>query len=177
METKTSQVSQILFSIKLGLTSLILLLLETVLVHPAYSQTAESSQTSNIGDSSTSNQIMQSNPQIPITSSNFNTLRFPNIFPLDSLTNAFVNTENDLKFNLSAAVNTLDASNVTVYLGPIYQPGRTDDHNARMDRLRKETELLEVNKKVMEANLALLQKQIQEATIRLQNLQRSPVTP
>lgn len=70
-------------------------------------------------------------------------------------------------------MNTLDASNVTIYLGIIYQPGRTQDHKARMTRLRKETELLEVHKKTMEANLTLLQKQIEEATIRLQRLQQS----
>jgi hypothetical protein len=44
----------------------------------------------------------------------------------------------------------------------------------RMNRLRKETEVLEVQKKTMEANLSLLQKQIEEANLRLQKLQRSP---
>jgi hypothetical protein len=43
-----------------------------------------------------------------------------------------------------------------------------------MSRLRKETELLEVQKKNMEANLTLLQKQIEEANLRLQKIQRSP---
>lgn len=138
---------------------------------PSYSQTATSNQTTNIGNDSTFNQILQSNPQIPINNTNIN--NFPSIFPLNNLPNAFVNTENDFGLNLSAGVNTLDAANVTIYLGIIYQPGRTQDHNLRMARLRKETELLEVQKKTMEANLTLLQKQIDEATIRLQRLQQT----
>ena len=84
-----------------------------------------------------------------------------------------MNTENDFGFNLSAGINTLDASKVTVYLGIIFQPGRTEDHNLRMSRLRKETEVLETQKKIMEGNLTLLQKQIQEASIRLERLQKS----
>ncbi|BAZ42653.1 hypothetical protein NIES4101_86220 [Calothrix sp. NIES-4101] len=141
---------------------------------PAYSQTANSNQSTTVGENSTFNQIMQSNPQIPVNNTNNNSTNInnPNIYPLNYLPNAYVNTENDFGFNLSAGINTLDAANITVYLGIIYQPGRTEDHNLRMARLRKETELLETQKKTMEANLNLIQKQIDEATIRLQNLQQ-----
>jgi hypothetical protein len=125
-----------------------------------------------VGSNSSFNQVLQSNPQVPVSSNT--SVNVPNIYPLQNLPNAFVNTENDFGMNLSVGVNTLDASNVTVYLGFIYQPGRSDDHRARMSRLRKETELLEVQKKNMEANLTLLQKQIEEANLRLQKIQRSP---
>lgn len=137
-------------------------------------QTATSNQTSTVGNNSSFNQVLQSNPQVPVNSVNTSTIRVPNVYPLQNLPNAFVNTENDFGMNLSVGVNTLDASNVTVYLGFIYQPGRSADHQVRMARLRKETEVLEVQKKNMEANLTLLQKQIEEANLRLQKLQRSP---
>ncbi|MBW4444789.1 MAG: hypothetical protein KME10_27070 [Plectolyngbya sp. WJT66-NPBG17] len=137
-------------------------------------QTATSNQTSSVGSNSTFNQVLQSNPQVPVNSVNNTTIQVPNIYPLQNLPNAFVNTENDFGINLTVGTNTLDASNVTVYLGLIYQPGRSADHQARMSRLRKETEVLEVQKRSMEANLTLLQKQIEEANLRLQKLQRSP---
>ncbi|MGB3653252.1 MAG: hypothetical protein WBA41_18805 [Rivularia sp. (in: cyanobacteria)] len=54
-------------------------------------------------------------------------------------------------------MNTLDASNMTVYLGIIFQPGRTEDRILRMSGLRKETEIFETKKKIMEVNLTLLQ--------------------
>lgn len=135
-------------------------------------QTATSNQNSTIGNNSPFNQVLQNNPQVPVNSINTTTIRVPNIYPLQTLPNAYVNTENDFGMNVSVGVNTLDASNVTVYLGLIYQPGRSADHQARMARLRKETEVLEVQKKNMETNLTLLQKQIEEANLRLQKLQR-----
>jgi hypothetical protein len=153
---------------------LVALILSDASSYPAYSQTANSNQSTSVGENSTFNQVMQSNPQIPINTTNNNSTNInnPNIYPLNYLPNAYVNTENDFGFNLSAGVNTLDAANMTVYLGIIYQPGRTEDHNLRMSRLRKETELLESQKRTMEANLNLIQKQIDEATMRLQNLQQ-----
>ncbi|BAS56747.1 MULTISPECIES: hypothetical protein [Leptolyngbya] len=137
-------------------------------------QTATSNQNSTVGANSNFNQVLQNNPQVPINSVNTTNIRVPNIYPLQNLPNAYVNTENDFGMNLSVGVNTLDASNVTVYLGLIYQPGRSADHQARMARLRKETEVLEVQKKNMESNLTLLQKQIEEANLRLQKLQKTP---
>ncbi|WP_341529096.1 hypothetical protein WKK05_07210 [Nostoc sp. UHCC 0302] len=148
----------------------VICILEILAIAPAYPQSATSNQTSNVGNDASFNQILQSSPQVPVN--NNNTINYPNIFPLNNVPNAFVNTENDFGFNLSAGVNTLDTANLTIYVGIIYQPGRTEDHNIRMTRLRKETELLETQKKTMEANLTLLQKQIDEATIRLQRLQQ-----
>lgn len=152
--------------------------LQTLNIQPGYSQTATSNQTSNVGNDASFNQILQSNPQLPVnnTNNNSNNFNYPNIYPLNNVPNAYVNTENDFGFNLSAGMNTLDASNVTVYLGIIFQPGRTQDHKLRMTRLRKETEILETQKKIMEGNLTLLQKQIEEASIRLERLKKSSNT-
>jgi hypothetical protein len=101
----------------------------------------------------------------------------PNIYPLNNPINTPVNTENDFGFNMSAGVNTLDSNNVTVFLGVVYHPGRSEDHKARMNRLRKETEYLETQKQatsaqlqVNSAQLELIQKQIAEAELRLQKL-------
>jgi hypothetical protein len=140
-------------------------------ISPVQAQTASSNQTSAIGSNSAFNQIVQSNPQVPVnnSTSNSTSVSIP-IQPLQ-IPNAYVNSENDFGMNLSVGINTAEASNVTVSFGVIYQPGRSEDHRARMARLRKETEILEVNRKTSEANLALLQTQIQEATLRLQKLQ------
>lgn len=121
---------------------LIVVGLQVLNIQPGYSQTATSNQTSNVGNDASFNQILQSNPQLPVTNTNNNSNNFnyPNIYPLNYVPNAHVNTENDFGFNLSAGVNTLDASNVTVYLGFIFQPGRTEDHKLRMSRLRKKNE-------------------------------------
>ncbi|MFN5874346.1 MAG: hypothetical protein ACK44G_17770 [Aphanizomenon sp.] len=81
-----------------------------------------------------------------------------------------MNTENDFGFNVSAGVNTLDSNNVTVYLGVIFQPGRTDSHKIRMQKIVRETELLETQKKIAEGQLLLVQKQISEAELKLQKL-------
>jgi hypothetical protein len=149
---------------------------------PSTAQTATSNQTGSITNSLNS-PIFQSNPQnqnsIPINNqnslpvNNFNTtstdVNVPNIYPLQNLPNAYVNTENDFGMNLSAGVNTLDSSNVTVYLGLIFQPGRTASHKARMKRLQKETELLE-------ANLSYLQTQIETAKFQLEQL-KNPASP
>ncbi len=157
---------------------LTILSLQALNIQPGYSQTATSNQTSNVGNDASFNQILQSNPQLPVnnTNNNSNNFNYPNIYPLNYVPNAHVNTENDFGFNLSAGVNTLDASNVTIYLGVIFQPGRSEDHKLRMARLRKETEVLETQKKIMESNLTLLQKQIEEATIRLEHLKKSSNT-
>lgn len=156
--------------------SLVVFTLQVLSIQPGYSQTSTSNQTSNVGNDASFNQILQSNPQLPVnnTNNNSNNFNYPNIYPLNNVPNAYINTENDFGFNLSAGVNTLDASNITVYLGIIFQPGRTEDHKLRMVRLRKETEVLETQKKIMEGNLTLLQKQIEEASIRLERLRQSP---
>lgn len=129
---------------------------------------AQVDQTSNndsaIGNNSNQNNVNQN--------ANQNITTYPDrlIRPLDGNFYTPVNTENDFGFNFSAGVNTLDASNVTLYLGVIFQPGRTADHNARLNRLRKETEILEVQKKTLEARLLLLQKQVKDAGLQLEKL-------
>ncbi len=116
------------------------------------------------------NNIFQTPNQNNAQNSNINELEIPNIYPLDNPIYTPPNPENDFGFNMSVGVNTLDASNVTVYFGLIFQPGRTNSHNLRMQRLQKETELLDTQKQIAEAELQLLRQQITEAEIKLQNL-------
>jgi hypothetical protein len=123
-----------------------------------------------IGNNSEFNTVVQT----PNQNNAQNQVNFSNILPLNNPIYTPVNTENDLGLNFSLAVNTLDSSNVTLFLGLIYQPGRTEDHKARMRRLRAETAVLESQKQISQAQLQLLQKQIAEAEYRLQNLKRSP---
>jgi hypothetical protein len=130
-----------------------------------------SNQTSNIGNASSSNVVQQSNPQ------NNQSVNFPNVYPLNPVIQNPVNTENDLGVNFGAGVNTLDSRNVTIYLGITYQPGRTDDHNARMARLKTETQLLEIEKQSAQAKLDLLKKQVAEQELRLQKLQKGENLP
>ncbi|PSB02027.1 hypothetical protein C7B64_15375 [Merismopedia glauca CCAP 1448/3] len=135
-------------------------------------QTANPNST--IGNNSEFNTVIQT----PNQNNAQNQVNFSNILPLNNPIYTPVNTENDLGLNLSVAVNTLDSANVTLFLGLIYQPGRTDDHKARMARLRAETAVLESQKELGQAQLQLLQKQIAEAEYRLQKLQQSsPETP
>lgn len=155
-------------------TSLALLISESLLISPSYSQSAQQNgnPTSNIGNASDNNLVIQTPNQN--NAQNRNEVNIPNIYPLINPLQTPVNTENDFGLNMSVGVNTLDASNVTVYLGFTYQPGRTNDHKNRMNRLQKEAELIESQTQVSQAQLQLLQKQIAEAEIRLQQLQRSP---
>jgi hypothetical protein len=136
---------------------------------------AQVDQTSNndsaIGNNSNQNNVNQN--------ANQNITTYPDrlIRPLDGNFYTPVNTENDFGFNFSAGVNTLDSSNVTLYLGVIFQPGRTADHQARMNRLRKETEILEVQKQTLEARLLLLQKQVKDAGLQLEKLSAPAAMP
>jgi hypothetical protein len=84
-----------------------------------------------------------------------------------------VNTENDFGLNLGGALNTYDGRNMTLYFGLTYQPGRTDDHNARMAKLKSETQLLESQKQNSQTQLELLKKQVAEQELRLQRMQSS----
>jgi hypothetical protein len=138
---------------------------------------AQVDQTSNndsvVGNNSNQNNVNQNANQ------NQNIINNPDrlIRPLDGNFYTPVNTENDFGFNFSAGVNTLDTSNVTLYLGVIFQPGRTADHNARMNRLLKETEILEVQKKTLEARLLMLQKQVKDAGLQLEKLSEPSAAP
>ena len=62
---------------------------------------------------------------------------------------------------------------MTLYLGITYQPGRTDDHNARMAKLRSETQLLESQKQSTQTQLELLKQQVAEQEIRLKRIKPS----
>jgi hypothetical protein len=141
---------------------------------PAMAQTTNNTQPTTVGDNSNNNLI----DNRPVQNANSNTgnsnnISLPNIYPLNNSILTPVNTENDFGFNASVGMNTLDSSNVTVYVGLIFQPGRTDDHNQRMARLRKETEVLEANKKLAQTQLTLLETQIAETKFRLQQAQQA----
>ena len=157
-----------------GLTSCFFCFTETYLLNFVVAQTATQTNTPNstIGANSDANVVNQISPQQ--NAQNRNEINFPNIYPLNTPIHTPVNTENDFGLNLSAAVNTLDSNNVTVFLGLIYQPGRTDSHIARMAKLRSETEVLDTQKQISQAQLQLLQKQIAEAELRLQRMQQNP---
>jgi hypothetical protein len=130
---------------------------------PVAAQT--SNQTSTVGNDSSGNTVQQSNPQ------NNQVITFPNIYPLNPSIQNPVNTENDFGLNFGAALNTLDSRNVTLYVGFVYQPGRTNDHNMRMARMRSETQLIESQKAISQAQLDLLRKQIVEQELKLKKLQ------
>ena len=143
-----------------------LLISELIVNRPAFSQSAPQSTNSNSQITGEYNNVFQT----PNQNSNLNVFNFPNIYPLNHSIDTPVNTENDFGFNVSAGVNTLDSNNVTVYLGLIFQPGRTDSHKIRMQKIVRETELLETQKKIAEGQLLLVQKQISEAELKLQKL-------
>jgi hypothetical protein len=144
---------------------------------PAMAQTTNNTQPTTVGDNSNNNFI----DNRPVQNANANTgnsnfINIPSIYPLPNSINTPVNTENDFGFNASVGMNTLDSSNVTVYVGIIFQPGRTDDHNQRMARLRKETEVLEMNKRLAQTQLSLLEQQIEESKFRLQQNRQAAAT-
>lgn len=126
------------------------------------------------GGSASGNAINQGNAQNSI--SNNQQVNYPGI-PLNPVIQNPVNTENDFGLNLGAGVNTLDSRNVTVYLGITYQPGRTDDHNARMAKLKSETQLLESQRNATQTQLQLLKQQVAEQEIRLQRLRTGEQLP
>ncbi len=147
-------------------------------VTPVTAQTTNNTQPTTVGDNSSNNLIDNrpvQNANSNTGNSNANNINIPNIYPLQNSLVAPVNTENDFGLSASVGLNTLDSSNVTVYLGFVYQPGRTDDHNHRMARLRKETEVLETNKKLAQTQLSLLEQQIAETKFRLQQAQQAAI--
>ena len=135
----------------------------------AHAQTANLNST--VGSNSTGNNVIQTSPQ------NTQQVNFPNI-PLSPVIQNPINTENDFGLNLGGAVNTLDGRNMTLYLGITYQPGRTDDHNVRMAKLKSETQLLESQKQTTQTQLQLLKQQVTEQEIRLRRIQsREQIAP
>ncbi len=155
----------------IALTSLTVLMSNTLEIKKVDAQSATFNNTpsaTNNGDNNLNEQLANQN-----NAQNKTEVDIPNIYPLNYPINTPVNTENDFGFNMSAAVNTLDSNNVTVFLGVGYHPGRSEDHKARMNKLRKETEYLESQKQASSAQLQLIQKQIAEAELRLQKLQNN----
>jgi hypothetical protein len=144
------------------------------LVH-AQTSTINNNQPGTIGNNSSNNVIAPtSNQNANQNQSNPNNIiNVPNIYPLQTPLVAPVNTENDFGLNFSLGMNTLDSRNVTAFIGVIYQPGRTDSHLARMNRLNKETAILEQQKKLLEAQVSLLQQQAEEARLRVEQLRQS----
>jgi hypothetical protein len=140
----------------------------------AQTSTSNNSQPASIGSNSFDNVISpinnQNNNQSQANPNNI--INVPNIYPLQTPLVAPVNTENDFGMNFSLGVNTLDSSNVTAYIGVIFQPGRTDSHLARMQRLSKETDLLDQQKRLLEAQVALLQQQVEEAKLRVEQIRK-----
>lgn len=137
-------------------------------------QIGSSDQNFGVGNSSNNNTNTQTNQNNNLSnggqnnSQQFNNI-YPNI-PLSPVIQNPVNTENDFGVNLGGALNTYDGRNVTLYLGVTYQPGRTDDHNARMAKLKSETEFLESQKYAAQTQLELLKQQVVEQQIRLERM-------
>lgn len=118
------------------------------------------------GGNANGNAFNQGNAQNSINQQ----VTYPNI-PISPIIQNPVNTENDLGLNFGGAINTLDGRNVTLYLGITYQPGRTDDHNARMAKLKTETQLLETQKQITQTQLERLKQQVTEQELRLRRMQ------
>ena len=129
--------------------------------------TSNSTQSAPIGNNSNGNTTVQTNPQN--SQNNSQQVNYPSI-PLSPVIQNPVNTENDFGLNLGAALNTIDGRNTTIYLGITYQPGRTDDHNARMAKLKSETQVLESQKQITQTQLQLLKQQVAEQEMRLQRM-------
>ena len=140
--------------------------MEASLAH-AQTSTQNAPQTSTVGNNSSGNTVVQTNPQN--SQNNSQQVNYPSI-PLSPVIQNPVNTENDFGLNLGAALNTIDGRNTTIYLGITYQPGRTDDHNARMAKLKSETQVLESQKQITQTQLQLLKQQVAEQEIRLQRM-------
>jgi hypothetical protein len=135
--------------------------------------TTTSTPNSSIGENGFQNSVIQANPQ----NSSSQTINYPSI-PLSPVIQNPINTENDFGLNLGGALNTIDGRNTTIYLGITYQPGRTDDHNARMAKLKSETQVLESQRQITQTQLELLKKQVIEQELRLQRMQsREQTTP
>jgi hypothetical protein len=133
--------------------------------------TTTSTPTTSIGNDGFQNSVIQANPQNTIgANQNTNNIVYPSI-PLSPVIQNPINTENDFGLNLGGAMNTLDGRNITLYLGITYQPGRTDDHNARMAKLKSETQLLEAQRQTTQTQLDFLKKQVAEQELRLKRMQ------
>jgi hypothetical protein len=140
------------------------LIVSWLLVGANVCQAQNATQNSSIGSNSSGNTIPQNSQQTSIV--------YPNI-PLNPVIQNPINTENDFGLNFGGGINTLDGRNVTLYLGVTYQPGRTEDHNARMAKLKLETQVLESQKQSTQTQLELLKQQVAEQELRLKKMKSS----
>ena len=126
--------------------------LPSCLTNSALAQSTEQTARSDSLVEGDSNNVIQILNQNNIQNNNDNEIELRAITPLVSPPN----TENDFGFNLSVGVNQ---SETTAYVGVIFQPGRTDAHQTRMQHLQGQIELLKTQTQVAEAKLILLQRQ------------------
>jgi hypothetical protein len=173
--------SGILMNIKYLATTLLMLASLLASNSQSQAQTNNSNQGLTVGDGAFNNAANQSNTNQNNNLSNgglsnnqqFN---YPSI-PIVPVIQNPINTENDFGFNFGGAANTLQGNNMTFYVGITYQPGRTDDHNARMAKLKSETALLESQKYAAQTQLQLLKQQVAEQELRLQRMRSRDQTP
>ena len=141
---------------------------------PSFAQVnLSNTQPTTVGNTSSGNVI----DNRPVQNANVINIPSTTISPLQNSLITPVNTENDFGLNASVGLNTLDSANLTLFLGITFQPGRTDDRNTRMSKIRKETEVFESSRKLAQSQLTLLEQQIAESKLRLQQLQSTPVKP
>lgn len=129
---------------------------------PANAQTAAQSAVPSSSVMGSFNNVIQVPNQNNAQNSNTNSPVYNNISPL----NAPANDENDLSFGLSAGFS----NDVTVTAGVVFQPGRSRAHDARMKQIAAQTELLTTQNEIAEAQLQLIQLQVQEAEQRSQTM-------
>lgn len=136
-----------------------LLIFFSALAVPAVAQNATQDSRSNSlveGDANNVIQIPnQNNNQNSSQSNNSNEvdIDLSRIAPLV----APPNTENDLGLNFSVGVNSSEA---TVYVGLIYQPGRSRAHQKRIEHLDRQIKMLEAQTKLAELKLQSLQEDL-----------------
>ncbi|AFZ38280.1 hypothetical protein Sta7437_4847 (plasmid) [Stanieria cyanosphaera PCC 7437] len=120
-------------------------------LEPLLAQSTEQSTTNNSQVSGDSNNVIQIPNQNNAQNHNNNEIDLSYLVPLV----APPNTENDFGFNLSVGV---DSSQTTVYMGIVFQPGRTETHQTRIKHLERQIKLLEIQAQIAEAKLKLLPK-------------------
>ena len=128
----------------------------------ANAQSAQQSVSPSTSVTGDFNNVIQVPNQNNAQNSNTNNPVFNNISPIVTPANA----EDDFSFNLAVGFS----NDVIVSMGLLFQPGRTRSHQARMRQIAQQTDLLNAQKEIAEAELRLLQIQIKEAKQRLQVL-------
>ena len=143
----------------LMLSAVIVTYAEVSYTSAAAAQSAEQTTTPTSSVTGDFNNVIQVPNQNNAQSSNVNNPTFNYISPIVTPANA----ENDFSFNLGVGIN----DDVTVSVGVLYQPGRSRAHDIRMLQIQEQTSLLETQKEIAEAELRLLQMQIEAAEAQL----------